>query len=111
MNRVASSERIQFILNTGDSLTHLDDEAWKTQWANIYPEQSELGRLTWFGVLGNRDYQNKGIKEGYLKSKDKWKIDDFFWSHRMLANNRELAFIHIDTNFLAYGSNGEVGNK
>ena len=61
-------------------------------------------------MLGNRDYSQRGLREGYLKKKGKWRIDDFFYCHIILVNNREAAFIHIDTNFLAYGPNGELKN-
>jgi len=41
-------------------------------------------------------------------SKHGWKIDDYFWSHKMKIGEETVAFVHIDTSFLAYGEEGEV---
>ena len=39
-------------------------------------------------------------------------MDDYFWSHtKTLDGGKSLAFVHIDTNFLAYGPHGEGGRK
>jgi len=68
--------------------------------------------LTWYGVIGNRDYRNKGLKKEYLVYKNGWIIDDFFWHHQMSVDkDYRVAFVHIDTSFLAYGKGGEPGNK
>ena len=42
-----------------------------------------------------------------------WRIDDDFWSHTITTENKgeKIAFVHFDTNFLAYGEKGEKGNK
>ena len=38
---------------------------------------------------------------------DGWRLDDFFFSHKMEIDGAEVAFVHIDTNYLAYGRKGE----
>ena len=43
-------------------------------------------------------------------SKNGWRIDDYFWSHTMKFNDQKVAFVHIDTNFLAYGEDGETNS-
>ena len=43
--------------------------------------------------------------------KDSWRIKDFFYDRIVKIDGDEIAFVHIDTNFLAYGWNGEPGNK
>ena len=40
-----------------------------------------------------------------------WKMEDFFWSHTQMVGEEEVAFVHIDTSYLAYGRTGESGNK
>jgi len=64
--------------------------------------------LNWYGVLGNRDYNNKYLEAYFYMSKHGWKIDDYFWSHKMKIGEETVAFVHIDTSFLAYGEEGEV---
>ena len=68
--------------------------------------------MTWYGVLGNRDYRNKGLKKEFFVYKTGWIIDDFFWHHQMTVDkDHKVGFVHIDTSFLAYGKGGEPGNK
>ena len=39
-------------------------------------------------------------------------MDDFFWTHsRTLDGGKSLVFVHIDTNFLAYGPRGDGGGS
>jgi len=62
-------------------------------------------------VIGNRDLNYKWLEVEYFEQRKGWRIDEFFWSHTMTIDGKELAFVHIDTNFLAYGKKGEAGNK
>ena len=66
----------------------------------------------WYGVVGNHDYADRGLNKQYFYNNNGWRVSGFFWSHTMIADNgKELAFVHIDTSYLAYGSEGEIGNK
>ena len=60
--------------------------------------------------MGNKDYTNRWTEAEFIFRKNGWRIDDFFWSHAINVDDQKLAFVHIDTSFLAYGVNGEPGN-
>ena len=65
MEKVAADQETDFILNTGDNYYDAagDPEFTPTKWtehfANIYAKHPHLKPLSWFGVLGNKDYHNK----------------------------------------------------
>ena len=67
MDLIAGQESIDFILGLGDNfyepdgIKSADDDAWNTHWANIYQSLPNLSKLTWYGVLGNHDYNNDGL--------------------------------------------------
>jgi len=93
-----------------DGVSGLTDEHWKTHWADIYQNKPHLKNLTWYGLLGNHDYNNHGLLEEFKYNKYGWRIDDFFWSHSKTVDGETVAFVHIDTSFLAYGAKGEHAN-
>jgi hypothetical protein len=53
------------VIGTGDNFYHpdgvlgVDDPVWHTHWANIYQTKDHLKYLTWYGVLGNHDYNTE----------------------------------------------------
>ena len=118
MDSVASQEAVYFLLNTGDSFyeqegtAKIDKASLDThELFGIFESLPHLKDLDWYGVLGNRDYSNEGITELLGYREHRWRLDDHFWSHTMIADDeKKVAFVHIDTSFLAYGEYGEVGN-
>jgi len=61
----------------------------------------------WYGVLGNHDYNSVELEAEFKYNKYGWRIDQFFWSHKHVVGNETIAFVHIDTNYLEYGPDGE----
>lgn len=66
-----------------------------------------MGKLTWYGVLGNHDYGGSNIECEFQYKKHGWRIDDWWWSYTMTVGTKTVAFVHFDTSYLAYGPNGE----
>ncbi len=62
-------------------------------------------------MLGNHDYNGKDLEAELKYTKHGWRIDDYFWAHTTTVGTKTVAFIHIDTNYLAYGPNGEPDKK
>ena len=56
MEEIASNHKIDFILNTGDNFQNMEGRAWEANWGNVYKRREHLKGLTWYGVVGNRDY-------------------------------------------------------
>ena len=117
MEKVAKEEEIDFILNTGDNYygpkgdPEFSVTKWNEQFVNVYSKYPHLKPLSWFGVLGNKDYQSKLLHTQFYIKDNGWRLDDFFFSHKMEIDRVEIVFVHIDTNYLAYGRKGEDGNK
>jgi len=44
-----------------------------------------------------------------LYNKHGWRMDNLFWRHEVKIGSKKAIFLHIDTSFLAYGIEGEVG--
>ena len=67
MDEIAAAEEIDFVLGTGDNfygpdgVTGINDPAWNTHWADIYQTKESLGKLSWYGVIGNHDYNADGL--------------------------------------------------
>jgi len=101
------------VIGTGDNYYSnnetelLNDRTWDEHWTSIYGTKPHLSKLNWYGVMGNKDYTNKWLEAEFIFRKNGWRIDDFFWSHKI----ENIVFVHIDTSFLAYGANGETGNE
>ena len=74
-------------------------------------EENQIHWLNWYGSLGNNDYNNQVIEALFEIKAKGWRMKNFFWSHTIPYGDEEIAFVHIDTNYLAYGDNGEPGNK
>ena len=71
-----------------------------------------MKELVWYGVLGNHDYNHSNLELEFNFYKDGWRIYDFFYDRTVeLQNGLKIGFVHIDTNLLAYGRNGEARNK
>mmetsp|Transcript_3197 Transcript_3197/g.295 ORF Transcript_3197/g.295 Transcript_3197/m.295 type:complete len:104 (+) Transcript_3197:220-531(+) len=99
------------VLSLGDNfysngVESIDDPLWDKAYANIYPKMSYLKDLTWYGVIGNHDFRGLGLFTEFEYKKNNWRIDDFFWTHTDIVEGNRIAFIHIDTNFLAEGIEG-----
>ncbi|KAF8057677.1 PAP17 [Scenedesmus sp. PABB004] len=61
MAQTADCFKPQFIANMGDNfydngLRSVNDTHKKAQWADVYGRFPSLANLTWYGVLGNHDY-------------------------------------------------------
>ena len=86
MEEVAATEKIDFVLGTGDNfyapdgVSGIDDPNWNTHWANIFQTKTNLGKLPWYGVIGNHDYNGEGLLSEFQYRSFGWRIDDFFWS-------------------------------
>ena len=113
MDQIAASEKVDFIMGTGDNfyepdgVSGLSDNDWDTHWGDVYSVHQHIAGLTWYGCLGNHDYNGKGLESQLQYNKHNWRIDDFFWSYNFTVGGKQVAFVHIDTNYLAYGANGE----
>ena len=60
----------------------MSDKTWDDHWINVYLVHNKLSKLTWYGVMGNNDYNNKQhIIQPQFKVQGKWRMDDSFWSH------------------------------
>jgi len=84
---------------------------WSKIWDQIYNSQPNLKKLDWYGVLGNHDYNYKKLNDLFLYKENGWQIKNYFWSYFKRVDGRKVAFVHIDTNFIAYGIEGEPKNK
>jgi len=70
----------------------------------------KLNEVDWCGVFGNKDHGSDDFVQMFHYPG--WRIDDPFWAHSVTTEKGDkIAFVHIDTNFLAYGEKGEKGNK
>ena len=81
--------------------------------ADIYFNWQNLAHLTWYGVIGNTDYNYWDIRRQLSQSGKEgtqFRIDNYIWTHSMKVEGHKVAFIHIDTSFLAYGKKGEANN-
>lgn len=67
---------------------------------------SYLKDLPWYGVIGNHDFYGAGLFSEFEYRENNWYIPDFFWSHTDKIGDKKIAFLHMDTNFLAYGKEG-----
>ena len=118
MEKIASEEKIDFIMNTGDNYydpkgtSNLKLTNWSEKWEKIYNTGlPNLQQLPWYGVLGNHDYNYKKLNDLFLHKENGWQIKNYFWSHIEKVDGKNVAFIHIDTSFIAYGIEGEPNNK
>lgn len=84
----------------------VEDPSWETHWANVYQKKSYLKNLKWYGTIGNHDYGNVGLYSEFKYRKYGWVIEDFFWTHTAKVAGMNIAFVHVDTSFLAYGVEG-----
>lgn len=77
MERIASSEKAQFIISTGDNfypdgIESANDKQLTTKWKNIY-SFGALTDLSWYLVLGNHDYHaNPTAQVEYSKQESRW---------------------------------------
>ena len=67
-----------------------------------------IKNLTWYGTIGNHDYNGADIEAEFIYNKFGWKMDGFMYYHNHRAMSGDsVTFVHIDTNYLFYGPNGE----
>ena len=77
-----------------------------TDFGDIYQSLPNLQNLTWYGVVGNNDFSEIGLESELFYDQNGWRIDDYFWSRIQKIGDKKIAFVHIDTNYLAYGQDG-----
>ncbi len=114
MDLIAGEKDVSFVIGTGDNfydpdgILGVDDPRWHKDWADIYQTKDYLKDLTWYGCLGNHDYNTQHMDAFFDFKQHGWRIDGHVWSHtHTLINDDVVAFVHIDTNFLTYGEDGE----
>lgn len=73
----------------------------------MYANKDYLRNIPWYGVLGESDYRGKGLYDEFLYRNNNFKIENFLWAHTARIKSKSVAFVHIDTSFLAYGKEGE----
>ncbi|KRX08963.1 hypothetical protein PPERSA_08166 [Pseudocohnilembus persalinus] len=114
LNEQADSFKPEFIISVGDNfydpdgVTGLDDPQWGDKWNKVYNNYENIKNLDWYGVLGNHDWNGPGLEYQFQYNKNGWKIEDYFWNHKKTFGNKEVAFVHIDTNYLEYGKQGQT---
>ncbi|KAJ2993620.1 hypothetical protein HDV02_002221 [Globomyces sp. JEL0801] len=110
MESWAKDTSASHIVAVGDNIYYngvnsVDDPKWITNWYNPFKkERSYLKNLPWHAMLGNHDYC-LGFPEIEMQyNRYGWRMDDYFWSHKVSVSDRATAsFIYLDTDLLAYG--------
>ena len=80
MESIACNERIDFVLNTGnsfhypDEVIEIDADAFDTDWLNVFKSTKYLKPIPWYSVLGNLDYNNDGLETYLTYSKNGWNL-------------------------------------
>ena len=87
MEEIASQQKINFIINTGDNFEDQNEQSWDSNWKNVYHKLPNLAPLIWHGVVGNRDYNYNWLDVEYFSNREKWKLPNYFWSHKQTFGN------------------------
>merc|ERR1712154_459834 len=58
-----------------------------------------------YSSLGNHDWEGHPSSE--IEYKHNWVMKDYNYAHTHDMNGTTVGFVHFDTSYLAYGSNGE----
>jgi acid phosphatase len=113
MKKLATTNGLDFVVSVGDSIyptgaTSVDDPQWKSKWSSVY--SGPVMEVPWYAVMGNHDWESKTSHAEIEKTKSSggiWNMPDFFYTRSHKVGGATVAWVHLETNLIFYGPNGE----
>jgi predicted phosphodiesterase len=114
MNNLAGSG-LDYVVTVGDNIynegvTSTSDPKWKSHWYDVY--EGRCTDVPWYAVLGNHDWEgDPQAQVDYTHSGENrnkvWNMPSMSYNRTHTVGQSKVAWIHLDTNLIFYGPNGE----
>lgn len=105
MAKRAASDRVEFLITTGDNfysagVESVDDPQWRTKWEDVYKAKSL--QIPCYASLGNHDHRgNVQAQIDYAKTNARWTLPARYYTFKKpLDGGQQVQFFVLDTDVL-----------
>lgn len=115
MRDVATKEKPQFIISTGDNfypngVDSPQDEQFKKHWEDMYSGESL--HIPWYVVLGNHDYRkNPDAQVQYSTLNPRWNMPARYFNFIRTEGNISVEFFMLDTEMISGFKKEEIAKQ